>query len=170
MNTKTLAVLTNNRELLAELRSAVLNNFVPPRAMLLDLIDLLAERPETPAPLALQRQHAYVKGLREAKEIVFTHLVETGRKSRDLAAAHGQVMAKTSIAYASWGLMQSRPDHVPVAGAGEPREALHDQAEHLLSCASVAGLVLTIERRSLKPWAMGHADYAISTRPTRGAA
>lgn len=170
MNTMPMAVLTIDGMQLAELRQAVLNNYQPPRATVLDLIDLLAVQPETPEPLAVQRQHAYLKGLREAKAIVWKHLVETGRKSRDLAAAHDLVMARTSIAYAALECMRDKP-HAD-AGPNEPDavNALHEQASFLLRQAERAGVVLTIERRSLKPLAMGHAEYAISTWPVRSAA
>lgn len=123
-NTMPMAVLTIDGMQLAELRQAVLNNYQPPRATILDLIDLLAVQPETPEPLAIQRQHAYLKGLREAKAIVWMHLVETGRKSRDLAAAHDLLMGKTSIAYAALECMRTKgvADAIvePVADVGIP--------------------------------------------------
>lgn len=42
-------------------------------------------------------------------------------------------------------------------------------AEQLIQHAQRAGLVVTIERRPLKPLAMGHAEYVIETRPAREA-
>ena len=46
-------------------------------------------------------------------------------------------------------------------------ESVHEMAQQLVQHAQRAGLVVTIERRSLKPLAMGHQEYVIETRPVR---
>lgn len=46
-------------------------------------------------------------------------------------------------------------------------DSVHDMAEQLINHALRAGLIVTIERRSLQPFAMGHAEYVIETRPAR---
>lgn len=46
-------------------------------------------------------------------------------------------------------------------------DSVHEMAHQLINSAQRAGLVITIERRSLKPFAMGHQEYVIETRPAR---
>ncbi|MDO8777050.1 MAG: hypothetical protein Q7K57_51750 [Burkholderiaceae bacterium] len=49
-----------------------------------------------------------------------------------------------------------------------PHEAaIKLQATELIERAAALGIVVTIERRALKPLAMGHAEYHIETRPAR---
>ena len=48
-------------------------------------------------------------------------------------------------------------------------DSVHDMAEQLVQHAQRAGLIVTIERRPLKPLAMGHEEYVIETRPARQA-
>lgn len=48
-------------------------------------------------------------------------------------------------------------------------DSVHEMALQLVQHAQRAGLVVTIERRSLRPLAMGHAEYVIETRPAREA-
>lgn len=48
------------------------------------------------------------------------------------------------------------------------RERVVSMAVYLTEVARQAGLVVTVERIPLKPLAMGHAAYEISTRPLRG--
>lgn len=48
-----------------------------------------------------------------------------------------------------------------------PEDAIKLQAAELIESAVALGIVVTIERRALKPLAMGHAEYHIETRPAR---
>lgn len=57
-----------------------------------------------------------------------------------------------------------------VVGSGasvRPEAAIKLQAAELIERAVSLGIVVTIERRALKPLAMGHAEYRIETRPAR---
>jgi hypothetical protein len=69
--------------------------------------------------------------------------------------------------------IKPQPDHF--AGAGEIIDSdaradteLHKLAKHLIRRANELGRVVTIERRPLKPLAMGNAAYSIALRPVRG--
>lgn len=46
-------------------------------------------------------------------------------------------------------------------------DLVKQEAQRLIELAATAGLVLTIERRSIQPLAMGHAEYVVETRPVR---
>lgn len=59
-----------------------------------------------------------------------------------------------------------RAEHVPTEPA--TLAMVHDAAQRLVELANLAGLVVTIERRPQQPLAMGHAEYVIETRPSRG--
>lgn len=52
----------------------------------------------------------------------------------------------------------------------DPVEDIRAKAQLLLADATLAGVVLTIEQRPLKPLAMGHYETIIAVRRARSAA
>lgn len=57
-------------------------------------------------------------------------------------------------------------DH-PSPPAADPVEEIRAKAQLLLADATLAGVVLTIEQRPLKPLAMGHYETVVSVRAAR---
>lgn len=62
------------------------------------------------------------------------------------------------------------PSDHPSPAAADPVEEIRAKAQLLLADATLAGVVLTIEQRPLKPLAMGHYESIVSVRAARSPA
>jgi hypothetical protein len=64
-----------------------------------------------------------------------------------------------------------KPDRAPLRDKEkrQPMTLIAEEAQRLTELASAMGVVFTVERRPLKPLAMGHAEYAIAVWNARAA-